>query len=235
MAAATVLRVAVALRQPYHWQRLKFAGLTAGFKGMFLGMIGGGLLTWLLITDSLRDLGVSLFQNLEPLLLQDLSYNEAQIGLMFSLFALVYALSSIFGSRLADRWSAAGTLAAGGIVQVIGLVLLLLGQSTAFILGYFVLSGLAFGVADPAFDALLAVAAPPGHMGMTFGLFRTAISFAAMPAPYIGSLMWENGSPLLPFAAGAVSLGAAAVLTWVALRPHTAELPGAADARSPAD
>ena len=235
MAAATILRVSVALRQPYHWYSLRLSGLTAGFKGMFLGMIGGGLLTWLLITDSLRDLGVSLYQNLEPLLLQDLSYNEAQIGLMFSLFALVYALSSIFGSRLADHWSAAGTLALGGVVQVMGLGLLLVGQSPALILGYFVLSGLAFGVADPAFDALLVVAAPPGHMGMTFGLFRTAISFAAMPAPYIGSLMWENGNPLLPFAAGAVSLGAAAVLTWFALRPRVAELPGGASMRSPAD
>ena len=47
--------------------------------------------------------------------------------------------------------------------------------------------------------------------------------------------MWENGNPLLPFAAGAVSLGAAAVLTWFALRPRVAELPGAGAMRSPAD
>lgn len=221
MALATVLRVFVALRQPYRWSRLRLSGFRAGFGSMFLAMFAGGLLTWLLITDSLRDMGISLFQNFEPLLLEQSGFNEAQIGMMFSLFALVYALSSIFGSRLADSWSAAGALAVGGIVQAGALLLIVYSQDVPALVLYFVVSGLSFGVADPAFDALLVKAAPAGHMGMTFGIFRTAISFAAMPAPFIGGLLWENVSPQLPFAVGAVFLLAAAVFTWLVVRPQS--------------
>ncbi len=220
MGIATLLRVSVALQLPYRWKNLRIQGLKTGFRGMFLAMIAGGLLTWLFITDSLRDFGISLYQNLESLLLQDYGLDEAQIGLVFSLFALIYALSSIFGSRLADRWSAAGALALGGLINAAALGLLLYTQSIPVFLSYFMIAGMSLGIADPAFDALLAVAAPPGHMGMTFGLFRTAISFAAMPAPFLGALMWENGSPLLPFGLGSVSLLLAALLTWFVLKPR---------------
>lgn len=225
MALATILRITVALRQPYRWSKLRISGLRSGFGSMFVAMFAGGLLTWLLVTDSLRDMGVSLFQNFEPLLLEQNGFNEAQIGLMFSLFALVYALSSIFGSRLADSWSAAGTLAIGGLVQAGALLLVVANQSVPGLVLYFVISGLSFGVADPAFDALLVAAAPAGHMGMTFGLFRTAISFAAMPAPFIGGLLWENISPQLPFAVGAVLLLLGAVFTWLVVRPRADQPP----------
>jgi MFS family permease len=220
MGGASLLRISVALRQPYHWRLLKFSGLKRGFNIMVLGMVGGGLLTWLFLTDALRDVGVSLYQNLEPVLLQDFGLNEAQIGLVFSMFALVYALSSIFGSRLADRWSAPGVLTLGGVVHAGALAVLVIFQTIPATLVFFVISGLAFGLADPAFDAMLARAAPAGHLGMTFGLFRTAISVAAMPAPLLGAVMWENGSPMLPFLLGAICLLAAAILTWLLLRPR---------------
>lgn len=220
MAAASTLRIFVALRQPYHWRLIKISGLKRGFNIMVVGIAGGGLLTWLFLTDTLRDVGVSLYQNLEPVLLQDYGMNEAQIGLTFSLFALVYALSSIFGSRLADRWSAPGVLALGGMIHAGALAVLVIFQTIPATLAFFVISGLAFGLADPSFDAMLARAAPTGHLGMTFGLFRTAISVAAMPAPFLGALLWESGSPMLPFLLGAICMLAAAILTWLLLRPR---------------
>jgi MFS family permease len=191
---------------------------------MLVGVLAGGLLTWLLITDSLRDFGISLYQNFEPLLLQNYGFNEAQIGLVFSLFALVYALSSISGSRLADRWSVPGALALSGFVHAGAIGILVFIQTIPATLGYFVLSGLAFGLADLVFDAMLALSAPARHIGMAFGLFRTAISVAAMPAPFIGDTLWEHASPLLPFALGGRSQQAEAVLTWIKLRPQVEQL-----------
>jgi MFS family permease len=83
-----------------------------------------------------------------------------------------------------------------------------------------VIVGVGLGLGDPAFDAMLARSAPGGHMGMTFGLFRTATSFMAMPAPYLGGLLYGRVSSLTPFWSGAIFLLAAAVFTWFYLRPH---------------
>jgi MFS family permease len=220
MAAASILRISVALRLPYRWHSMQLGGFQLGLSSMLASALGGGLLTWLLITDSLRDFGISLYHNLESVLLQENGFNEAQIGLVFSMFAVIYLLSSIFGSRLADYWSAPGALALGAFIHVAGLGLLVTWQTIPAMLIFFVITGLAFGIADPAFDAMLARAAPRGHLGMTFGLFQTAISFAAMPAPYLGALMWENGSPMFPFAIGGIALLAAGLLTWLVLRPR---------------
>jgi MFS family permease len=220
MLSASILRVSVALGQSYHWEQVRFSGLKAGLSGMLMGMIAGGLLTWLLITDSLRDFGISLYDNLQPVLMNEWGLSESQIGLLFSLFALVYLVVSLFGSRLADRWSAAGSLAVGGLIEAGSLILLLTNPTAAVFPLYFVVSGIGIGLADPAFDALLARSAPKGFMGMTFGTFRMATSFLAMPAPYIGALLWDNVDPLAPFAIGAVFIIAASILTWVGVRPH---------------
>lgn len=220
MLAATFLRVSVALGQPYRWGQVQLAGLKIGFRSLLLGLVGGGLLTWLLVTDSLRDIGISLYENLRPILMRDLGLNEVQIGLYFSLYAIVYVLVNLVGSRLADRWSAPGAMTLGGLVEVSSLVLLVIFPTASTFTAYFVLAGIGQGLGDPAFDALLARSAPTGRMGMTFGMFRTATSFLAMPAPYVGSLLWEGVSPLTPLWVGAIFLAAAATLTWFALRPH---------------
>jgi MFS family permease len=220
MSLATILRVGVALGQPYHWERVRLSGLKAGVNGLVIGMIGGGLLTWLLVTDSLRDFGISLYENLQPVLMQDLGFDESQIGLLFSLYALVYLLVNLFGSRLADQWSAPGALALGGILEGAGIALLVLSPQASTYPIYFIVSAVGIGLGDPAFDVLLARSAPEGHMGITFGMFRTATSFLAMPSPYVGSLLWENISPLTPFWVGGLFIFVAALVTWFILRPH---------------
>ena len=184
-----------------------------------MALLGGGLLTWLLVTDSIRDFSTSLYENLVPILMHDWGLTEAQIGLYFSLFALVYALVNLVGSRLADRRSAAGSMALGGSIEAVSLVTLVLFPAASTFTICLVLTGIDRGLSDPAFDALLARSAPPGRMGMTFGTFRTATSFLAMPAPFLGSLMWTYISPLMPFWIGAIFLALAAMLTWVVLRP----------------
>ena len=202
---------------------MRAATLRGGFGCAFVGLVGGGLLTWLFVVGGLQGIAANLYDNLRPLLLGDYGYDEAQIGLLFSLLAVVYILTSLFASRLADRWSAAGTVALGGLVESLALIVLatLTGGALIFPL-YFVLSGLGSGLRDPAFSSLLARAAPRERLGTTFGLFRAAASFLTMPAPYVGSLLWENVSPLASFWVGAVFTALASVAAWSVLRPRAA-------------
>jgi MFS family permease len=151
---------------------------------------------------------------------------EAQIGYLFSFYAIVYLLVSWFGSRLADRRSAPGALALSGVVQALALLLLVWLTSVPMFWLFFALAGVSFGIGDPAFDAFLAKATPPERLGLTFGLFNTALSFFTTPFPYLGSLLWEQASPTVPFWVGALFLLAAGVVTWRWIRPFEQQLEG---------
>lgn len=225
-AVATLLRLYPGIGLVYRWENVKVARLRDGFSGMAVALVAGGLLTWLFVTDSLRDMGIQIYENLQPLLMQANGIGEAQIGYLFSFYAIVYLLVSWFGSRLADRWSATGALALSGVVQALALLLLVWLTSVPMFWLFFALAGVSFGIGDPAFDAFLAKATPPERLGLTFGLFNTALSFFTTPFPYLGSLLWEQASPTVPFWVGALFLLAAGVVTWCWVRPFEQQLEG---------
>ena len=217
-AVATLLRIYPGMGLVYRWENVRVAQLRDGFRGLAAALVAGGLLTWLLITDSLRDMGIQLYDNLQPLLMQANGLGEAQIGYLFSFFAVVYLLVSWFGSRLADRWGATVALAVSGGIHAVGLLLLISFTSIPMFWLFFALTGIAFGMGDPAFDAFLAKATPPEQLGLTFGLFSTALSLFTTPFPYLGSVLWERAAPTVPFGLGALFLLAAGVVTWRYLR-----------------
>ena len=216
MGIASVMRVATALGQPFAWGELRGWSLRLSLKKMLVGMVAGGVLTWLLVTDGLADFGASLGENLRPVYLEGYGITEGTIGLLFALQAGIYLLVNLFGSRLADRMPTR-VLAMGRLLQAISLVVLIVSPSSLTFVIHFILDGIAYGLGDPAFDAMLARSAPQGSMGMTFGLFRTTISFASMPAPYLGGLLWEGYSPEVPFWIGSVIVLIASVLVWTVL------------------
>ena len=216
---ATALRLAVARKQTYIWSDVRISELKVSFKGIWLGLTAGGLLTWLFINDSIFDFGNQLYENLRSLLLDVNGYNEGQIGLMFSLMAIVYTTVSFFGSRLADKYNPILIVIIGDLFRAAALVVMFGFQEPAIFPLYFILAGLGFGIAEPAFDVVLVRAAPKGQLGLTFGLFRSIASFLAMPAPYLGSLLWEQFSPYLPFGVGLIFLVIAMFFTWFVLGP----------------
>jgi MFS family permease len=218
-AAASAIRVAVARRQPYDWKKVQVNKLQTAFKGWWVGLVGGGLLTWLFIDDSLFDFGNQLFYNLQTILLDNNGFSEDQIGLIFSIHAIVYTLTSFVASRLADRFNAVGILFLGDFIQGMALVFLVTVEGPYVFLLYFIFSGIGYGIAEPAFSKILVKAAPKDHLGLTFGLFRSAASVLSMPAPYVGSLLWERFSPEAPFLSGAVFIFIGLGVLWLVMRP----------------
>lgn len=213
MVLATVTRQWAAWGLEYRWETVQFTGLKTNLKGMFAGMLAGGAMTWLLLTDGIADFGINVYENLRSILLENHGLNEAQIGYLFSFHAVVYLLVSLFGSRMADRWPV-GALALGRGVHAMALFLLAVAPSVPVFILYFGLDAVAFGLGDPAFDMMLVRTAPKGSLGMTFGLLSTTVGLFAMPAPYLGGLLWERIAPTTPFWVGAVALGLAGVLVW---------------------
>lgn len=215
--AAALLRIIPAIGRTFAWHTVKFATLRSGLTTLFTALTAGGLLTWLFVTDSVRDVAVKFYDNFQPLLLEQNGIAETQIGVLFSFHAVVYLLVNIFGSRLADRWTPASALAASGFLQAAALLLLALFPTPPMFWLFFALSAVSFGMGDPAFDAFLARSTSKETLGLTFGLFSTAISIFSAPAPYLGSLLWAGVAPTAPFVAGAFFMVAAGLLTWFIL------------------
>ncbi|MEM7116932.1 MAG: MFS transporter [Chloroflexota bacterium] len=218
-AVATLLRIYPGLGLTYRWENVRLAELKQGFRGMATALVAGGLLTWLFITDTLRDIGIQLYENLQPLLMEAVGMGEAQIGTFFSFYAVIYLIVSWLGGKLADRWSAAAVLALSGILHALILFVLALFTTIPTFWLFAFITAVAFGIGDPAFDAFLAKATPPERLGLTFGLFDTALSFFTTPFPYLGGLLWEQVLPTTPFWVGGLFLAVAGVVTWYWIRP----------------
>lgn len=223
MLVASALRIWPAIGREFLWHKVNVGKLKGGVSSMWLALLGGGLLTWLFVTDSVRDFGVQLYQSFQPLFMEGQGVSKAEIGYLFSIAAVVYLLITVFASRLADKLGPASALTSSGFLLGGALLMVAIWPTRPVILLYVVLSATAFGLADPAFDALLAKASSTKTLGLTFGLFSTAISIVSVPAPYLGSLLWEQTAPPMPFAAGGVVMLCAGLLTAIILPSYLAK------------
>jgi MFS family permease len=81
-----------------------------------------------------------------------------------------------------------------------GMISLLPPASPAWNYGVgWVVAGIGVGLATPAYQSLISKAVPPKLRGVAFGLFSSSLGLVSLPAPVIGSFLWENVSPSFPF------------------------------------
>jgi MFS family permease len=82
----------------------------------------------------------------------------------------------------------------------IGMIATVPPGSAAWIYGLgWVIAGIGVGLATPAYQSLISKAVPARLRGVAFGLFSTSLGLVSLPAPVIGSFLWENFSPQTPF------------------------------------
>jgi MFS family permease len=105
---ATIMRVSMAREaskgSESKPQKLSFGSLKDNLGTMFGLLVAGGVITWVLITDGVRDISFGLSMNLLPVYMQQFGgLNFREIGLMNSVFGLFMMLSTIPGGWLADK------------------------------------------------------------------------------------------------------------------------------------
>ncbi|NSW52674.1 MAG: MFS transporter [Anaerolineae bacterium] len=171
-------------------------------------ILGGGIITWIFITDGVRDAVYSLSRNLETLYLEQIiGLDTTQIGLLFSAFSIAMLATPLVAGRLGDKYGERLPISLG-FLMIFGAYGLFLSSSSymPFVLVW-VIYGLGVGLLSPAYSSLISKVVPHDRLGTFNGVFYGAIGLLALPAPYLGSLMWDGISPKAPFfAAAAVSL-----------------------------
>jgi len=181
---------------------LSFAGLKLNLSSMFGIVFAGGIITWILITDGVRDTSFALSMNLMPVYLQDIGrMSMLQIGWMNSIFGLCMMLMMIPGGWLADKISERVVIAIG--MALIGIsMLMMVGVPSGLVWMYFAswaLAGLGVGLMTPAYQSLISKSIPKELLGTAFGLFSTSLGIISLPAPWIGAQLWAGVNPRFPF------------------------------------
>jgi MFS family permease len=192
------------------------AGLRSKLGMMASLLVSGGVLTWIFITDGIRDIAVRLSTDLEPLYMTQIGgMSLEQLGWVRALGGLAMMLIALPAGWMSDRRGERVTIAFSFILQFAGLAIFVLATDFwSFALSAIVF-GLGVGVITPAYDSFLSKAVPESMRGIAFGLFQTSLGVLSMPAPWLGGQLWNWAGPRAPFAINAIAALLATIPVWL--------------------
>lgn len=183
--------------------RLTFDSLKSNLGAMLGLVLAGGLFTWIMITDGVRDIFFNMSFSFLTVYMQDIALlTISQIGFMNSLFGIAMMAVMIPAGWLADKAGERLNIAVSFLFLSvsIGMIAAVPPASPAWIYGLgWVIAGVGVGLATPAYQSLISKAVPQRLRGVAFGLFSTSLGLVSLPAPVIGGYLWENVSPQFPF------------------------------------
>jgi MFS family permease len=202
---ATLIRLAMARQaaraQTEKPKKLAFSGLRSNLKEMAVLITSGGLVTWILITDGVRDIAYALSGNLMPIYLEEIGgMSYQQIGWLGSVFGMCMMLVTIPAGWLADKKGERLGIIVGFTMEFIAMMLFIRVDGFWGYAMVWAIFGLGIGMMAPAYNSLISKAVPEKVRGTAFGLFSTSLGVVSLPAPAIGAQMYERSSPRLPFA-----------------------------------
>jgi MFS family permease len=219
-AIAAILRIwmATTMRSPEEAppQRLTVDSLRTNLKTMAGMLVGGGVITWILITDGVRDIAFRLSGELQPLYLKQIAgLSFEQIGLLGSVFSGAMMFTPMLSGRISDRYGERVPISIGFSLVFLGYVIFLQVYAYAgFIIAWMVF-GIGVGLLSPAYMSLITKVVPQKMLGTFSGLFQSSIGLISLPGPWIGAQLWERFSPRLPFSITAAVSIITVIPTWL--------------------
>jgi MFS family permease len=201
---------------------LTLSGLKGNLTTLVALILAGGLFTWILITDGVRDIFFNMSFSFLSVYMQDIAgLSILEIGTMSSIFGVAMMAVMIPAGWLADRVGERVNIAISFLFLAvsIGMIALLPPGSVRLLyaLGW-IIAGIGVGLATPAYQSLISKAVPQHLRGVAFGLFSTSLGLVSLPAPLIGGYLWENVNPQFPFLLTALISLACIVPVWFKFR-----------------
>ena len=190
-----------------------------GLKKSLLAVAGlvlsGGLVTWIFISDGVRDVAFSLVGRLMPLYLQnEMGLSLFQISALESVTAVVAMALMTPAGWLSDKKGERVAIVGGFAAISLGWFIFLNGVQFWQFIASRVVVGVGWALIEPAYASLISKAVPERLRGTAFGLFSTSLGLISLPAPWIGARLWEGISPIFPFYVPLVAMVAILPLMW---------------------
>lgn len=181
-------------------ERPRLSGLRQSLVSVFGLIAAGGLITWIFISDGVRDVAFGLTDQLMPVYLEnEMGLSLMQIGSLQSISALVaMALMSPAG-WLSDKKGERVGIVGGFALIAAGWSIFLVGTTFWHFIASRIVTGIGWAFIDPAYSSLISKAVPDRLRGTAFGLLSTSLGLISLPAPWLGARLWESVSPIFPF------------------------------------
>jgi MFS family permease len=216
---ATIIRVSMARTaakgEEAHPQKLSFGSLKTNLGTMTALLLSGGVITWVLITDGVRDIAYSLSGNLMPVYLEQIGgMTFQQIGWLGSIFSVCMMTVTMPAGWLADRKGERVGIVIGFLTEFVAMFTFMKVRGFWGYAAVWALFGLGTGMMSPAYNSLISKAVPEKLRGTAFGLFGTSLGLVSLPAPWVGAKLWEKYSPKMPFYVTGLAALASAIPAW---------------------
>jgi len=201
---ATIIRLwmarAARLQETQPREKPSLAGLKKSLAAMGALLVAGGVVTWIFLSDGVRDVSFSLAFQLLPLYMQNvMGLTNVQIGWLASIASLTTMLLLTPAGWLSDRKGERVGIVAGFAMIALAMAVFLRSRLFAGFVVAWVLIGIGQALIDPSYSSLISKVVPQRLRGMAFGVFSTSIGVISLPAPYIGAMLWERFTPQVPF------------------------------------
>jgi MFS family permease len=201
---AAILRIwmATTMRSPAERnpQQLSMISLKNSLKTMVTILLGGGVVTWIFLTDGVRDIAFRLSGELEPLYLGQVGgISIQQIGVLGSIFSISMMFTPILSGRISDKYGERVPISSGFLFMFFAYMIFL---NASTFLGFgltWMIFGIGVGLLSPAYQSIISKVIPQSSLGIFTGLFRGSLGFISLPAPWVGAQLWERFNPRLPF------------------------------------
>jgi MFS family permease len=196
-------------------EKLTLDSFRTTLKRMFALILGGGILSWILLTDGVRDIAFRLSNELQPLYLEQIGgISIEQIGSLGAVFSFAMMFTPILSGRIADRYGERVPISIGFALVSLGyFIFLQVNVFVGFILAW-IIFGIGVGLLSPAYQSLISKVVPQKMLGTFTGLFRSSLGLISLPAPWLGAQLWERFSPRLPFSITAIVALLTIIPTW---------------------
>jgi MFS family permease len=237
-ACATTIRLVLAKvagrkRQEKQNEKLSLESLKTNFKSILGLALAGGVLTWLLLTDGVRDIAFSMSFRLMPLYLEEIGgMSLQQIGWLASFFGIASMLTTIPAGWFADKFGERTAIALGFFLEFLAMLVLIKVSGFYGYASVWALFGIGVGLLSPAYQSLLSKVLPERLRGTGFGLIHTSLGIFSLPAPVIGSLLWKSISAQAPFYITAIIALITVLPAWFKFKLNKRDLERAADANN---
>lgn len=201
-----------------------FASLKTSIATLVGLMVGGGIVTWIFLSDGVGDVTFSMVGNLFPVYMNNIAgITKTQLGFLGGLASIVTMAFIVVGGLISDKAGERVGIVLGNLL--IGAAIFIMLNVTAF--GWFILAwgllGMGQALAGPAYNSLISKAVPNHLRGTAFGFFSTSLGVISLPSPYIGTWMWQKFGPRVPFYVPLVAMMLMLPVVWFKFKlPKTA-------------
>lgn len=239
-SVAAVIRIwmATTMRSPDESRSkgLSWASFKSNMGTMFGLLFGGGIITWLLITDGVSDVTFRLSSDLQPIYLEQIGgLSIQQIGLLGSISGIAMMFVPLLSGRLSDRYGERVPIASGFLLAALAMTVFLQASSFIAFAVSWVFFGFVGGLMMPAYQSLISKVVPTHLLGLFTGVFFSSLGFISLPAPWLGAQMWERFDPRLPFTIPVVASLCVLPIVWLKFKAprRTGESPLATPVKEP--